>query len=145
MQSTVTFPFFQAFLGTINEDFGLSQLGFSLIDNKMLDDTLITIWAPPKAAADEIGGFTLSHLGDKIVCAELFNGNGSIISSSIFADHVQYKTYHFPCEMTTYRYTNIDTTREHIVFLNPQFNVDIADTMINFRPPVDVEIERVEW
>jgi len=145
MPRAMTFSFFQVFMGAMSEDFGLTQFGYSLKNNTVQNDTLITVWTPPQRATPEVGDFTLKYLGDKIVQAELQNSTGTIVSVSHLSDHVQYKTYLFPCDIRTYRYTDIDTTFEHIVFIDPQFNVIIPDSILHFRLPDDVEVQQEEW
>jgi outer membrane lipoprotein-sorting protein len=108
MQHTATFSFFQAFLGATSEDFGLSQLGFSLDNNTVRNDTLITVWSPPEHTTGETGAFILKHVGDRIVYAELRNADGTTVSSSCFSSHLKYKTYYFPCDIASYRYNNSD-------------------------------------
>lgn len=145
MQRAMTYSFFQAFMGAMSEDFGLTQLGYSLCHNTVQLDTLITDWKPPKQPVSDAGMFTLKNLGDKIVQAELRDTAGNIISSSCFSNHVQHKTYYFPCDIKTYRYTDVDTSFEHIAFMKPRFNVNIPDSIVNFKLPADVEIQQEEW
>ncbi|UCC11190.1 MAG: hypothetical protein JSW02_07475 [candidate division WOR-3 bacterium] len=144
-QRAMIFSFFQAFMGAMIEDFGLTQFGYSLTNNTIQNDTLITVWSPPQHAESEVGNFTLKYLGDKIVEAELRNANGSVISSSHFSDHMQYKSFYFPCNTETFRYTDTDTVIEHTVFLGPQFNVTIPDSILHFRLPDDVEVQQEKW
>ena len=145
MQRAMTFSFFQAFMGSMSEDFGLTQLGYSLHHNTVQQDTLITDWMPPEQLVSDAGMFTLKNLGDRIIQAELQDTAGNVISSSYFSDHVQHKTYYFPCDIKTYRYTDADTSFEHIVFMKPQFNMNIPDSIVNFKLPPDVEIQQEEW
>jgi hypothetical protein len=48
-------PFAQSFIGLVREDFGLSDAGFLLRENRKRADILITIWTPPRAYRPYIG------------------------------------------------------------------------------------------
>ncbi|MCK4576731.1 hypothetical protein KAU34_10010 [candidate division WOR-3 bacterium] len=145
-QNPVTLPFFQAFLGVVNKDYGLIDLGYSLsYHRKKGGDTLLTYWSPPKKASRILGDFTLVYVSGKISYAEFKKPNGSTLSKSHYSNHIQYGEYYFPLEIFTVRYSKADSTVEKITYINPQFNVELPEEVVGFKIPQDVIIEEIEW
>lgn len=141
----VTFPFFQAFLGIVQEDYGLSSIGYTLIDHTTDDNKLTTTWAPPVNAPADVGIFLLSYTQDKLTNAVYQTQEGDIISQTHYHDHTQYGAYNFPMVIEKYLFTNQDTIQETIVYTDPQFNCTIPDSLMNFSLPSYVSIEHIVW
>lgn len=144
-QTPASFPFFQAFLGAIKEDYGLTDMGYSLAEHEINGDTLITGWNPPKNASNELGDFTLTYVSNKITYAELRKADGSIISKSFYKNHFKYGVNYFPLEISTIRYADADSSFEKITYSNPQFNINLPEIVVNFELPPDTEIEEIRW
>lgn len=137
--------FFQAFLGSMDEDFGLSELGFKLRDQVVNSDTLTTYWNPSKKLKKQYGEFTLIFAADRIIYAESRKSDNSVLSNSVFSDHIQYGTYYFPLSIHTTNSSEGNPTVEDVKFSSPQFNAELPDNVVNFKLPRDVKIEKIKW
>jgi len=145
-QSPISLPFFDAFIGVVKTDYGLTDIGYALCDYKTRGDTLFTYWSPPKKKTSRaLGEFTLAYVSNKIVYAELKKRNGTIISKSFYKNHVQYGTTFFPLEIYTIRYMEKDSTFEKIVYTDPQFDRPLPPEVTNFRVPANIDIEKISW
>lgn len=141
----VTFPFFQALLGVVQEDYGLSSIGYTLTEHEMHDSTLTTIWTPPEEAPDEVGMFFLTYIRDKLIYAEYNMQSGDIISQTYYRNHLLYGAYYFPMEIEKFQYADQDTIQETIIYTDPQFNCSLPESLMHFPIPSYVSIEHIVW
>ncbi len=137
--------FFQAFIGVLNEDYGLSDLGYVLVQRLANADTITTIWKPPKALAKALGEFTLVHEKDRIIRAESKKTDGFVTSRCLFSNHFEYKAAFFPLTITTTRFFESDSSIERIAFSKPEFNCELPQNIIYFTIPSNADIEETEW
>ncbi len=139
-------PFFQSFLGVVKKDYGLSHLGYVLIQRTQDGDTITTIWKPPKKLAKVLGDFTLVHAEDRIILVTSKTPDGSPGTRTSFNAHFKYENTYFPLKIssTTSR-SDSDSTAELISFDKPQFNCALPETVIYFTIPPDVAVEEIEW
>lgn len=141
----VTFPFFQAFLGIVQEDYGLTAIGYTLAEHEVHDSILTTIWTPPEGAPADLGRFCITYTNKKITSAAYQAANGSLISYTHYRDHYAYGAYLFPMEIEKMQFLAQDTIREMIHYENPEFNCALPDSLMNFRLPEYVTIEHIQW
>jgi hypothetical protein len=141
----VTFPFFQAFLGIVQEDYGLSSIGYTLTEHSMDDSLLTTIWSPPEEAPDEVGMFILTYSRDKLIYAEYKMRDGKVLSRTHYRNHIEHGVYFFPMEIEKFQYTPKDTIRETITYCDPHFNCTLPDSLMNFQIPSHVITEHIAW
>ncbi|MBN2620004.1 hypothetical protein JXB22_02855 [candidate division WOR-3 bacterium] len=141
----VTFPFFQAFLGIVQEDYGLTAIGYTLAEHEVNDSILTTIWAPPKDAPGNIGTFRITYTNDRITSAAYLSTDSSIISRTMYHSHFPHGAYFFPMEIEKIQFAEQDTVRELIKYAHPEFNCVLPDTLMNFRLPVYVTTEQIQW
>jgi hypothetical protein len=69
-------PFVSVFLGSNDEDFGLSRLGYTLEGHEMRQDTLITTWKAPRKAGVSLGSALLARHQERVVRVELLDLRG---------------------------------------------------------------------
>jgi outer membrane lipoprotein-sorting protein len=141
----VTFPFFQAFLGIVQEDYGLTAIGYTLAEHEVTYSILTTIWAPPKNAPPDIGRFCITYTNERLTGASYLSADSSVISRTQYRDHFAYGAYFFPMEIEKIQFAEQDTIRELITYTNPQFNCELPDSLMNFRLPGYVTIEQIQW
>ncbi len=139
------FPFFQAFLGVVAEDYGLTNLGFALKEHKVIADTLFTTWSPPEGIRKDIGNYLMTTYRKKIIRAELQNPDESIQAQTFYSKHIEFSNINFPLEIITLRYENTAVNAESILYSNPIFNKSIPDSIATFSYPDDVDIEEIIW
>jgi outer membrane lipoprotein-sorting protein len=139
------FPFFQSFLGVVKEDYGLTELGYRLISHETRGDTLVTLWQPVKQVRQKLGDLTLSHFKTRIVSVEMYAVDGSLSSRAKYEDHVKYGLWYFPLRIATERYGKTDTVYESVRYSNPQFDIPLPDSVINFNMPPGIDIQELSW
>ncbi|TES92057.1 MAG: hypothetical protein E3J87_06280 [Candidatus Cloacimonadota bacterium] len=146
---TTRFPpypsFFQAFLGAVKEDYGLTDIGYTLSNHEINADTLTTWWNPPKRLSKQLGNFILVYVSNKITYAESRKSDGSISSKSFYDNHITHGVNYFPLKISTVRYAEADSSLENIFYNNPQFNINLPDIVKNFKLPSDAEIKKIKW
>ncbi|HID93979.1 MAG TPA: hypothetical protein EYP60_07770 [bacterium (Candidatus Stahlbacteria)] len=145
-QFPISLPFFEALIGVVKIDYGLTDIGYVLSNYKTRADTLFTYWSPSKKKTSKaLGEFTLAYVSDKIVYAELKKRDGTTISKSFYKNHIRCGTTYFPLEIYTIRYTKKDSTFEKVVYTNPQFDKSFPPEVTNFKIPTNVKIEEINW
>jgi outer membrane lipoprotein-sorting protein len=144
-QYSVSLPFFLAFLRGLKEDFGLSEMGYSLLKYEKKNSRLISVWVPPKKAKNIFGEATLEYQEDKLVRQEIKDPQGNVSNISVYSNHVSFGTSSFPMEIrTTYASTSPGST-EVVKFKNAQFNADLPSEIVVFKIPPDVKVREVQW
>lgn len=141
----VRFTFFQAFLGIVQEDYGLTALGYALAAHEVHDSILTTTWTPPEEAPDDAGLFHITYANGKLKSAAYESMDGTIISRTHYRDHYVYGAYFFPMEIEKIQYAQQDTIRETITYANPEFNCALPDSLMNFRLPEYVTTNYIQW
>src|SRR4030042_6222541 len=127
-ESPFNFPFFQAFLGVVKEDYGLTNLGFTLKEHKVTAETLLTIWIPPEAIRRNVGNYLLMTCRKKIIVTELQNPDASTQARTTYAQHIEFSNIYFPLEIATIRYENTLVSAASILYSNPVFNKPRTDS-----------------
>jgi hypothetical protein len=144
-RSPAIMPSFQAFLGAMKEDYGLSDMGYTLHAHDVRKDTLVTYWHPPEGLPQDMGEFILTYVGRRLIKVESKNKDDIIKSISIYSGHYEFSGYYFPLEISTQRYNMTDTTFEQITYSNPIFDHELPENIRNFRLPAETKIEEIEW
>lgn len=138
-------PIFQAFVGSIKNDLGLSGAGFKLVRHEVIGDTLLTYWAPPDKIKKIMGNTTVGQIKDVFSFIEVHNAKGEKLAKTTFNNHLKYNDTYFPMEITSISYQEKDSIIEKVTYSNPQFNVPLPQNITNFTLPTNVKIKEVEW
>jgi len=138
-------PFVEAFFGAMKENYGLTELGYTLLRHEIKRDTLYTYWDPPKKAKKILGQFTLGFVKNRLVYAEAKNADGKPTTRIQYRNHIQHGAIYFPLEIITIRYTKTDTTFEKTVYKNPQFDKPLPPQIIDFKIPHGIKVKEIEW
>ncbi|MDP8207508.1 MAG: hypothetical protein P9L92_12645 [Candidatus Electryonea clarkiae] len=145
-KNPTTLPFFQAFQAVSKSDFGLSEVGFSLQNSGIKNDTLEMTWIPPSELKKHISLVTIKLAADKIVSSVTRDTRGRNISDTRYSDHVNHGGQYFPLTIITKIYeSNKISYSEEIKFSNPVFNSELPDDIINFELPADIIPHEIEW
>lgn len=137
-------PFFQAFLWSLKEDYGLTEIGYALAEYRVRGDTVTSFWDPPQVRGRTGGKFELTYVADRIAGAELKDGSGAVVARSLFRDHVRFGNAYLPLEITTTTYDRSDSTIETVAFQNPRFNLPLPDSAIDFQIPADAKLINID-
>ncbi|HEC78904.1 MAG TPA: hypothetical protein ENI34_07155 [candidate division WOR-3 bacterium] len=135
----------QPFLGALKEDYGLTDLGYQLSRYERRGDTLMTWWRPSGKPRTDLNKFFLVYISNAVHYVELKRKDGTPICTSRYGEHLKYGDYYFPLEISTVYYEDGDSTIEKIKFFNPGFNIELPETVLNFKPPPGVKIEKIPW
>ena len=144
-KNPLSLPFFEAFVGVMQDDFGLSSAGFKLARNEMKRDTLLTYWEPPGGTKKLLGNTIIGLIKDKLVFVEIQNSKGKKIAKTTYSNHIQFGLSFFPLEIITKKYHNIVPTIEKINYADPQFNTPLPHEVLNLKIPDDIEIKESQW
>lgn len=144
-KNPLSLPFFEAFLGVMQDDFGLSTAGFKLARNEIKGDTLLTFWEPPKETTKVLGNTIIGLIKDKLVFVEIQNSRGKKIAKTTYSNHIQFGQSFFPLEIVTKKFHHVIPTTEKVTYTNPQFNIPLPYEILSFKIPADIEIKESQW
>ena len=84
---------------------------------------------------------------DRLISAEVKNPNGHIVARSHYQNHSKVGMNYVPMMVTssTYGEKSEVLQYEHIVYSNPQVNVNPPNQILNFAIPESVEVKEVKW
>lgn len=129
----------------MKEDFGLSDRGYTLIDHKVKEDTLITYWQPSGRLSKTVENLKLVYVNNKMISSEVKKTDGAIVLKSSYEKHLDYGEYSFPMEINTTILMGIDTVFEKITYKNLHFNDSLPEEVKNFKIPKDIETREIKW
>lgn len=144
-ENPFSLPFFEVFLGINKDDFGLSEIGYSLSHNETKSDTLFTYWKPPEQAKNTLGDISVGLVENKLVLIEIENAKKKKLAKSTYYNHVRYNNSFFPMEIVTVRNLKKSSIYEKVVYNNLQINVPLPNEVLTFKIPADVEIKESQW
>ena len=144
-RNPASMPFFQAFIGAVKEDYGLSDLEYTFSSYKREDNILVSYWDPPKNLSNFLGKFTLKYKDNKLVYVESINANGKILSKASYKNHILFAGTYFPLEISIAKFMNSSSTLEKVIYKNLQFNSPLPQEITAFKIPADVKVKEVKW
>lgn len=144
-QNPISLPFFQSFLGLVEDNLGLSKLGYTISKNELHQDTLFVHWKPPKNAEKMLGEYILALKDNKIILTILKSPNGKTITQTTYKKYTNYGDQYFPLEINSITYLESNVTIESINYINPVFNKTIPKEITNFNLPKNVVVKEVQW
>ncbi|MEO0107783.1 MAG: hypothetical protein ABIK62_01240, partial [candidate division WOR-3 bacterium] len=138
-------PFFQAFVGVVKEDFGLPQAGFTLSRTENRGETLVVHWLPSKALTRYLRSVSVCLTADRLAAVESRDTKGGVVSRAEYGDHVEWHGTWFPQRITLVQHQGCETTFEQVSYSDPQFGIELPDSVTRFSLPIGVECQRVTW
>ena len=136
-----TLPFFQYFIGVIQEDYGLSEFGYTLQKNEIKGDTLFVHWQPPQNAEKYFGKVRLALVEDKIIFSESTDNFGKMILKIEYENYFQFQNKYLPLKITITKYLGTNCVTEEVLYSNPVINQPLPDDVVNFNISPDLEIK----
>lgn len=138
-------PFFDAFISHYKEDFGLSDLGFTLEGNSTRGDTLITKWEPEDKKIKKVyGKFLLGSYNNRIISAQAYNKQGGLLRESYFSDHIAFNGKYYPRTIRLISHIKGQVQTEIVHYSNIQFNVQIPQRIQDFAVPQNANIREID-
>ena len=138
-------PLVNTFVGIIDEDYGMSNAGFSMIKAEVRKDTLVTIWKPPPKLKKTVGIFHLLYKDERIIIAKFFSPKGTLISLVRFMNYKKFHNIFFPLLIKKYSYENNSVYIEETKYSDLQVNQELPPDIINFKIPKDADIKVIKW
>jgi len=143
--SPVALPLIPGLLSAIRPDYGLSLIGFKVVDQKMRGDTLVTYWSNP-AAADKLGRFELSQCGNRLLSSTYFSSDSKTCTRTLFGAYVAPRGgYSFPASIRTIVRTGETVSTENVYLRDLVINGAIPRDALEFKIPDDVKVIRKKW
>ncbi len=138
-------PFFETFIGVIKEDYGLSDIGYTIEKHEVRADTLFMYWKPPDYLKENFGRYLICYLENKIILASSKNAEHEVTVRSYYSDHVEFNSVYFPMTIKTVKYTRSDSTVETVNYSGEIFNQDLPENILDMKIPSDIAVKEIEW
>ncbi len=135
--------FLSPFVASQYKDYGLSALSYTLSDYQVENDTLITIWQPPKEMGNA-GATVLKTLNDKLVNVLIYDEKDNIVQKILFKDYQKLGFIGFPGTVEILYKNSGKITKKNVTLTNLEINKSIPDSL-NLDIPENVTIENFEW
>jgi len=130
-------PIVNSLLASLEDDYGLAQIGFEIRSTSVLGDTLVTNWE--HSTGSDAGTFDVFYRNDIIVKAR-FNAP-SVSLETVLKNHKTYNGYVIPTTIKTRHSAIRDSVTETLyvdgLFINPY----IPESILNFEFPDEAVIE----
>ncbi|MBD3373618.1 hypothetical protein GF406_01165 [candidate division KSB1 bacterium] len=144
-QNPVTLPFFQSFIGLVDENLGLAKLGYTIDKNELHGDTLFVYWKPPKNAEKLLGEFILALKNNRIVLTKSKAPDGKTMIQTSYNNYIKHDNQFFPLKIKSVLYSEKNITTESIIYNNPIFNAPLSKQISQFELPDNIKVKEVEW
>jgi outer membrane lipoprotein-sorting protein len=141
----IPMPFVQTILSVMKDDYGLTEMGYTLAKHETKDGTLYTHWDPPRKLKKKLGRFVLGTAKGVLVYAEARDPKDRIAAKSFYKKHTELAGKHFPLEVRSEIYNGSNRTDEYVVYSDVKLNITLPDNVANFELPDSVAVREVEW
>lgn len=131
--STQAPPFISAVMAAIREDFGLSELGFTIGSSSARGDTLRICWQAPDSLQQAIGKVELQYLGRQLTSSRSYDIRDSLVLANRYDGHFDHRGYQIPLRISLWQKTGQGEKREEIVYSDPVFDQDYSALLLQFR------------
>ncbi|UCG00078.1 MAG: hypothetical protein JSV89_11180 [Spirochaetaceae bacterium] len=142
-------PFAQSFIGLVRDDFGLSDAGFILTENRKRADILITVWSAPRALRSYIGE---AHIGTQKgirevhpLYLEIYDPRGKMLTRVTYLDYLEDLEPSFPARILIQQKNGEKEIREEIRYFDHRINESLPREVTDFELPADVSVEELKW
>jgi hypothetical protein len=142
-------PFAQSFIGLVREDFGLSDAGFLLRENRKRADILITVWTPPRALRLYIGeawiGMQKYQKQVHPLFLEFYDPKGNLLTRITYLEYREDLEPGFPGRILILQNDGDGEVRDEIRYTDHRINENLPAEVIDFHLPADVSVEELKW
>ena len=141
----IPMPFVQTILSVMKDDFGLTEMGYTLAKHERKGDTLYTYWDPPDKLKKNVGKFILGTTNGVLVYAEAREPKGEVAGKSFYKKHTELAGKYFPLEIRSEIHDGSKCIEEHVSYSDVKLNISPPDGTVNFKLPDSVPVKEVEW
>ncbi|MEX0684373.1 MAG: hypothetical protein WD098_00095 [Balneolales bacterium] len=141
-QSAFDLPIVNSLIASLNDDYGLTKIGFQVQSNSISGDTLITQWE--HETGSDAGVFTIYYLDDLIAKASFEAHDNSLLETEL-KNYEPFGNYSLPTQIITKRNSAKGTSIEHLYVKNIIITPNMPDSIKNFTYPDDASIEIREF
>jgi hypothetical protein len=142
-------PFAQSFIGLVREDFGLSDAGFHIRENRKRADVLITVWAPPRSLRSYIGeawiGMQKYDTQVHPLFLEFYDPKGNLLTRITYLEYRDELEPSFPGRILILQNGEDGEVREEIRYSGHRINQVLPAEVTGFHLPADVSVEELKW
>lgn len=143
-QSQAFLPFFQMFVGIVNQNFNPEALGFQLHDQQFNNDTLKFIWLPPNQEDIELGMMETVYHKDKLALIQNFGTNNKMTNSVHYSGYEKVYETEIPFKIEMNNYFSVPL-KETIVFEVLETSSDAIERYKDFSVPLNAKIKEIAW
>lgn len=140
----IQMPIIQSILSAMKDDYGLSDIGYTMTKSEMKGKTLYTYWEPPKKYKKQMGRFILGIENGLLSYSEALNPKGETIIRSSYKKHIELNGKYFPLEIQS-EITDGSRQTEYITYSNVKINISLPLEIANFNIPDSVAVKEIEW
>ncbi|MGB9595140.1 MAG: LolA family protein [Candidatus Poribacteria bacterium] len=141
----IQMPFIQSILSAMKEDYGLSDVGYTLTKSEMRGKILYTYWEPPKKYKKQMGKFIIGVENGLLSCSEALDPKGKTVIKSFYKKHIEINGKYFPLEVQSEITDGSIQIKEYIIYSNVKINIPLPQEVINFSIPNSVPVKEIEW
>jgi len=129
---------------SMQEDYGLSKLGYKLIGNSVKNDTLFTYWSPPKNIEKVAGKQVLGTIKDRIVYVETRNPKEEIVSKVLYSNFKVVGESQIALSVYSEVYNESKVIKEYISYSNVKWNEKLPNWVEIFKIPESIEMKIIK-
>ncbi len=142
----IPMPFIQGILSAMKDDYGLTEMGYTLTKHEKKGDTLYTYWDPPKELKKQMGEFILGTTANgALVYAEARKSKGKATAKSFYSKHIELAGRQFPMEVRSEIVDGNSHIEEFVSYSDLKLNISLPDKVTGFELPDSISVKEVEW
>lgn len=130
--ASVAPPFVSSVISALKEDFGLSELGFTILDSQALEDTLLVRWLPPDSLRQSVGRVELRYEGSKLISSSTYDARDSLVLDNAYHLHHDHRGYQIPLWIKSWQRTPTGGKTELLEYRDPVFDLDYSPLLRQF-------------
>lgn len=130
--SAVAPPFISSIISVVKEDFGLSELGFTIQSNSYSADTLRVRWQAPDSLKQVVSIVELQYQGRKLTSSYSYDARDSLVLANRYSGHYDHRGYQVPMLVNIWQRTAQGGKSEEIAYSNPDFDKDYTAFLKEF-------------
>ena len=138
-------PFAQSFIGLVREDFGLSDAGFLLTENRKRANVLITVWSPPRSLRSYVSEAWIGIQDVHPLFLEFYDPQGNLLTRLAYLEYREDLELSFPGRALIFQKSPDMEIRDDIRYINHRINEILPTEVTDFTLLEDVAVEELKW
>ena len=140
----ILLPLITGLMATVLPDFGMGEMGFSLKDQHLAGDTLVSVWAHPQMQ-ERLGRYEVFEMDEKIMLLQFFAPKGISWTRTRFDNYQPVATWQFPLHIFTQIQTGNNISTELVHLSDLKANTSHPEAIRNFRLPPETILVEKQW